>query len=198
MIAVMRRLTLIGLCSGATLLAIYSIHKTFTTSPIKELSRDPVWELVEERRQMALPKAPPPPPMPGPTDPPRQITRFFAGEAAEVRLTIFVLASKPEGALRKQSLFLGQPIAKTTKVPTRSVENIIDKLGARESYGAGGIGCIYPTGYGIRLTRNNATLDFELNCGHLFFTAQGHEGPLAYLSEEMTTEWNTLLEELDI
>lgn len=140
---------------------------------------------------------PPPPPLPGPVAPPPQIKEFLRGNThtpSKIELTLIELGDRSK-RFDGPNRFLGRRIVRAIKASDSDGSSILGKLESSESYVHGDYGCV-SHGIGIRLTNADVSLDFELNCGHIYFSEKGHEGEFALFSEKVSAQWQDLYRKL--
>jgi hypothetical protein len=81
--------------------------------------------------------------------------------------------------------FLGYRMGRQAKLADAAAHELARRLVLDVSYyDAGDYGCV-GNPVGIRIARGMATIDVVEDCGHLYLTAAGHEGPWVLLSSDM-------------
>lgn len=125
------------------------------------------------------PPPPPPPPAPKRTGPPAPIAAVVHGPGATPHVTLYDLAA------RSGRGFLGHAIERTYRLEPAEALVLIRHLDQREAYlDDGDYGCVGDP-LGIHIVRGRATLDLVVDCGHVYLTDRGHEGPFVLLAPEM-------------
>jgi len=132
-------------------------------------------EHVESTQPQPHPQPPPPPPPPAPKPQPvppviDDFVNAHASDAGAWRVTLSVQAA---------------PGTTRTALVSRPVGNkLVERLVKPDAYVDGEYGCV-GTPLHIEIVRGAASLPLDVDCGHLYLSAHGHDGPWVTLSPDM-------------
>jgi hypothetical protein len=127
-------------------------------------------------------RPPPPPPPPGepvPIGPPAELWEVVAPRAERARARLFELT---DGAAAE--MFLGYGIKRTQELDSRETSELIKRLAREDAFLDGGdYGCVGDP-IGLRIVSGLITRDVVVDCAHVYFTANRHDGPFVLLAAD--------------
>jgi hypothetical protein len=145
---------------------------------------------------LSPPPGPAAPVEPTPAPPPSSVDTFLRDHAADThpwRVTLHDLSKSPDGT---RPLFMGMRSLRHRVLSSALAMEVIDWLGAHTTYlvdeGTRACGVVVPE-RGVEIARGALSLRFRYNCGYVFLTDAGYNGPRAMVSSDAAVRFENIV-----